>query len=299
MGNDCCYPGNSAPHTSTFGEDAHRSPEDTDTVVNVRGTTHEPSLQTVPELSTLEPSETPRNAGQRKIKFGLTLDNDVDAESSVSATWIMDPSGSMMHQATGVRISPEVGISTPDREYKLSADQIELDEGSKLGAGAGGQVRMGRIKKTGEFVAVKCVKVDDKAKRSMMLSEIKTLIECEKCESLVDWYGGFVSKSGSVVHLVLELMDLGSLRDLLNKLPKGSGESDSATVGMPPRHLACVNVQVFKGLAFLHDRHLLHRDVKPENILHSKNGSVKLTDFGISKSLGCETQAFEIGRAHV
>lgn len=313
MGNDCCGPGGGSTALSRDGSElttpnelSQKPAEDTDSIVQTGATPalstggpgyqpqqkakqellRKPSLRTVPEMSALETSDSLSDAGRPKFNLGLMLDDDIDADSSVSATWIMDPSGSMMHQETGVRISPESGISTPDRAYTLSASEIELEDGATLGAGAGGQVRKGRIKKTGEVVAIKCMKVDDKAKKSMMLSEIKTLIECEKCDSLVNWYGGFVSKSGSIVHVVLEFMDLGSLRDLLNRLPA------SSDVRMPTRHLACTSLQVVSGLAFLHERHLLHRDIKPENILHSRAGVVKLTDFGISKSLGSETEAF-------
>merc|ERR1719408_54357 len=71
-------------------------------------------------------------------------------------------------------------------------------------------------------------------------------------------------------------MDLGSLADLKRKL---GGKP------MPPAHVACIASQMVQGLFHLHTRKLLHRDVKPENVLHNRDGAVKLTDFGISKDL--------------
>merc|ERR1719343_416807 len=71
-------------------------------------------------------------------------------------------------------------------------------------------------------------------------------------------------------------MDRGSLADLRRRL-EGAG--------MPEDHIACVAAQIVRGLQHLQTRKLLHRDVKPENILHNADGQVKLTDFGISKDL--------------
>merc|ERR1712217_428486 len=117
---------------------------------------------------------------------------------------------------------------------------------------------------------------DEKAKREQLLNEIKGLVQAEGCPNLVQWYAGFASKLTNSVHVVLEFMDLGSLEDLKGRL-RGAG--------VPPRELACVTRQIMEGLNFLHTRNLLHRDLKPGNILHNSEGYVKLTDFGISKSV--------------
>jgi len=205
----------------------------------------------------------------------MALDDDIDEEQSITASWNIDMTGSMVHMPTGVRVGASSGISAEGQSYRLTADKIEMVD-ERLGAGACGAVMKGVIKDTGVAVAIKTIKIDDKLKRDQLLSEIKTLMEVERCDFLVNWYGGFVARAGSTVHIVLEMMDRGSLRDLIKKCSPG---------GMDPRFMAAANYQIFKGLEFLHERRLLHRDIKPENILHSMNGKVKLTDFGISKSL--------------
>lgn len=53
--------------------------------------------------------------------------------------------------------------------------------------------------------------------------------------------------------------------------------------GLPWDHTTCVASQVVRGLQHLQSRTMLHRDVKPQNVLHARNGNVKLADFGISK----------------
>jgi serine/threonine protein kinase len=157
-----------------------------------------------------------------------------------------------------------------------------MDRGDTLGAGAGGVVKKGVHKPTGMRVAVKTVKVDDKGKRQRMLSEIQGLIHAEGCPYLVQWYAGFLGKdTGGAVHIVVELMDLGSLADLRAR------SSD----GVPPDRLACIAAQIVRGLRYLQSKHVLHRDVKPENVLHNRAGQVKLTDFGISKDLNSTVAA--------
>lgn len=122
-------------------------------------------------------------------------------------------------------------------------------------------------------VAIKGIRVDAKDKKQQLLNEIKSLVAAKWCPFLVTWYGGFVSKS--IVYIVLELMDLGSLKNLGNRCPEG----------VPTEHMARVCASSLQGLLFLHDKHIAHRDIKPDNILYNSVGEVKLTDFGISRSL--------------
>merc|ERR1711972_1007886 len=99
-----------------------------------------------------------------------------------------------------------------------SPQDIELDRDATLGTGASGVVQAGVHKPTGMRVAVKTVRVDNKEKREQMLAEIRGLIQAEGCPYLVQWYAGFVSRADCKVHVALEFMDRGSLKDLLSKL---------------------------------------------------------------------------------
>ncbi|MEX0660126.1 MAG: serine/threonine-protein kinase, partial [Egibacteraceae bacterium] len=75
--------------------------------------------------------------------------------------------------------------------------------------------------------------------------------------------------------LVMELIDGATLRDLMDE----QGTLDVA-------HAARIGEQVARGLGFAHTQGLVHRDVKPANILLGDDGSVKVTDFGIAKVAG-------------
>jgi serine/threonine protein kinase len=175
-----------------------------------------------------------------------------------------------------MKVSPDTGIEINGHEYRLSPHDIELDRDATLGTGSSGVVQAGVHKPTGMRVAVKTVKVDNKEKREAMLAEVRGLIQAEGCPYLVQWYAGFVSRDTGLIHIVVELMDRGSLADMRRRL-EGHG--------MPEDQLACIAAQIVRGLRHLQSRRLLHRDVKPANILANSYGQVKLTDFGISKDL--------------
>jgi serine/threonine protein kinase len=69
----------------------------------------------------------------------------------------------------------------------------------------------------------------------------------------------------------MELVDGIDLYDLLEKVPR-----------VPASVAACIALQVARALTYLHTMGVLHRDLKPANVLLSKNGIVKLGDFGIA-----------------
>lgn len=73
-------------------------------------------------------------------------------------------------------------------------------------------------------------------------------------------------------YIVLELC-AGTLADVVNETYKGPELSSDMTV---------LN-EIATGLAFIHSKKLVHRDIKPDNILISSNGRIKLSDFGLCK----------------
>lgn len=191
-------------------------------------------------------------------------------------SWSYGFNGTMCHRETGMRVSSDKGIAFEGREYQFSEKDVDIDRDSYLGAGACGTVRRGTIHKTGGAVAVKTLRVDCREERELLLNEVRALVQAEGCPNLAQWHAGFVGARGGQVHLVLELMDLGSLADVRKRLPSSS---------LPPAVLARTALQVARGVAHLHARRLLHRDIKPENILLNTSGEVKVSDFGLTKAL--------------
>ena len=92
--------------------------------------------------------------------------------------------------------------------------------------------------------------------------------ECNN-EHVLKSYGAF-EKEGKV-NIALEFMDVGSLAHILKK----AGALAEQIIGL-------ITVQLLQGLAYLHKKQIVHRDVKPANILLNKSGVLKLADFGVS-----------------
>lgn len=88
---------------------------------------------------------------------------------------------------------------------------------------------------------------------------------------------------------VVKVYDLGELPDgspyiVMDFLEGGTLEDHLVEFGpMPPRQAVRVAVAILRGLQAAHDEGVVHRDIKPQNILFDKNGISKITDFGIAR----------------
>lgn len=86
------------------------------------------------------------------------------------------------------------------------------------------------------------------------------------------------SAEGNPVFLIMELITGGTLRELLAE--RGP---------MPPHAATAVIREVLTGLAVVHRRNMVHRDIKPDNILINGDGSIKVGDFGLVRSTTAHT----------
>lgn len=168
---------------------------------------------------------------------------------------------------------------TPRRAKKVSQstratpDIAELKDyqlGDCLGKGAFGSVFRALNMNTGETVAVKQVKLADLPK-----SELRVItLEIDLLKNLdhpnIVKYRGFVKTSESL-NIILEYCENGSLHSI------------SKNFGKFPEHLVGIYMsQVLHGLLYLHEQGVIHRDIKGANILTTKQGLVKLADFGVA-----------------
>ncbi len=98
--------------------------------------------------------------------------------------------------------------------------------------------------------------------------------------SVYDWG----QDDGRQAYLVMEFVNGPSLRDVLRRRGR-----------LMPADTATVLAPAAAGIAAAHARGLVHRDVKPENILVSSDGAVKVTDFGLARAAAATTQTFAPG----
>ncbi|RAH46811.1 serine/threonine-protein kinase [Aspergillus brunneoviolaceus CBS 621.78] len=160
------------------------------------------------------------------------------------------------------------------RMIKSSAkDVAELKDfqlGDCLGRGAFGSVYRALNWNTGETVAVKQIKLADlpKSELRVIMLEIDLLKNLDH-PNIVK-YQGFV-KSAETLNIILEYCENGSL----HSIAKNFGRFPENLVGL-------YMSQVLHGLLYLHEQGVIHRDIKGANILTTKEGLVKLADFGVA-----------------
>lgn len=143
--------------------------------------------------------------------------------------------------------------------------------GEVLGKGGFGTVLKAVSFETGAFVAIKQIDkdlVDDSQLPSVMKeAEILKRLNHPNIEKI---YGIIETKTS--LYFVLEFVESGSLASLVKKY------------GVFPEPLIAIyTYQTLKGLDYLHDCSVIHRDIKGDNILITKDGKVKLADFGTAK----------------
>ncbi|ESO84233.1 hypothetical protein LOTGIDRAFT_108359 [Lottia gigantea] len=142
-----------------------------------------------------------------------------------------------------------------------------------VGEGSYGMVLKCKHKESGQIVAIKkfLESEDDKMVKKIALREVKMLKQLRH-DHLVNLLEVFRRKKR--LYLVFEFVDH-TVLDELEKCPNGLDENT----------VRKILFQVLKGIEFCHLHSIIHRDIKPENILVSRNGIVKLCDFGFARTL--------------
>ncbi len=160
-----------------------------------------------------------------------------------------------------------------DREL-ISSALPAYDVGDELGQGGMGVVVSGQHRQLGRRVAIKQLPeafATDPGVRRRFTAEAQVLASLDH-PHVVPVYD-FVEREG-VCLLVMELLPGGTLR------------SRVAAGGCTAPYAVAVSLACLSGLSAAHRRGILHRDVKPENMLFAASGVLKVTDFGIAKVIG-------------
>ncbi|XP_074210671.1 mitogen-activated protein kinase kinase kinase kinase 4 isoform X23 [Camelus bactrianus] len=148
-----------------------------------------------------------------------------------------------------------------------------------VGNGTYGQVYKGRHVKTGQLAAIKVMDVTEDEEEEIKL-EINMLKKYSHHRNIATYYGAFIKKSppghDDQLWLVMEFCGAGSITDLV-KNTKGNALKED--------WIAYISREILRGLAHLHIHHVIHRDIKGQNVLLTENAEVKLVDFGVSAQL--------------
>ncbi|KAJ4960788.1 hypothetical protein NE237_020698 [Protea cynaroides] len=190
----------------------------------------------------------------------------VDDEKVDIATTVIDEDVPLEDDVVrSLRTSPI--HSTKDR---TSIDDFEIIK--PISRGAFGRVFLAKKRITGDLFAIKVLKKADMIRKNAVesiLAERDILISVRN-PFVVRFFYSFTSREN--LYLVMEYLNGGDLYSLLRNL--GCLDEDVARIYI---------AEVVLALEYLHSLHVVHRDLKPDNLLIAHDGHIKLTDFGLSK----------------
>jgi len=162
-----------------------------------------------------------------------------------------------------------------DLKKKLGEPKSDDDyeKVAELGSGNGGVVDRVRHKGTQVEMARKMIMMDVKPTiRKQIVTELKILHECNS-PYIVGFFGAY--QCDGEVNIFMEYMDGGSLDLIMKKMGR-----------IHEPYTRKITHAVLRGLAYLREKHqIIHRDVKPSNILVNSQGEIKICDFGVSGQL--------------
>jgi len=145
----------------------------------------------------------------------------------------------------------------------------------KVGEGTYGVVYKARDKKTGELLALKKIRLEaeDEGIPSTAIREISLLKQLQH-PNVVRLFD--VIHTDKKLTLVFEFLDQ-NLKQYMDACGQEGMHLDAAKSFM---------FQLIRAIAYCHDHRVLHRDLKPQNLLINMNGELKLADFGLARSFG-------------
>ncbi|KAF7264078.1 hypothetical protein GWI33_000660 [Rhynchophorus ferrugineus] len=152
----------------------------------------------------------------------------------------------------------------------------------KIGEGTYGVVYKGRNKKTGELVAMKKIRLEneDEGIPSTALREMSLLKELHH-KNIVTLLEVIMDEPR--LYLIFEFLCM-DLKKYLDKIETGKL--------MDPKLVKSYLYQINEAILFCHQRRIIHRDLKPQNLLISKDGLIKVADFGLGRTFGIPVRVY-------
>lgn len=160
----------------------------------------------------------------------------------------------------------------------------EYERLEKIGEGTYGVVYKARNIRTNQIVALKRIRLDSDSEGvpSTAIREISFLKELSEDFNIVKLIDVLHSNGEKKLHLVFEYLD----QDLKKYIDSYVGKP------MPQYIIKSFLYQLISGVAFCHQKRILHRDLKPQNLLINAQGALKLADFGLARSISIPVRTY-------
>ena len=153
----------------------------------------------------------------------------------------------------------------------MLGDRYEILE--KIGTGGMSDVYKSKDHKLNRFIAVKVLK-QEFSENNNFVNKFRTEAQAAAGlmhPNIVNVYD--VGSEGGIYYIVMELVEGITLKKYIEK-----------KVRLAPKEAVSIAIQISNGIEAAHNNHIIHRDIKPQNTIISKEGKVKVTDFGIAKA---------------
>lgn len=162
------------------------------------------------------------------------------------------------------------------RKGMFIGDRYEIID--KVGSGGMSDVYKALDHKLNRYVAVKVLK-DEFSEDKSFVSKFK--VEAQSAAGLahpniVNVYD--VGEENGIYFIVMELVEGITLKKYIEKKGK-----------LPVKEAVSIAIQIAQGIEAAHNNHIIHRDIKPQNVIISREGKVKVTDFGIARAASANT----------
>lgn len=160
-------------------------------------------------------------------------------------------------------------------DWKKVADAGLIEELGRLGEGAGGSVTRCKLRGGPTVFALKAITSNPNPElQKQILRELQFNRSCNS-PHIVKYYGTFLNEELASIFIAMEYCGGGSLEAIYKRVKARGGRIGEKVLGK-------IAEGVLSGLSYLHERRIIHRDIKPQNILLDTQGQVKLCDFGVS-----------------
>ncbi|KAF3910230.1 PAK-2p27 [Orbilia brochopaga] len=178
-----------------------------------------------------------------------------------------------------------------DEGWRFASRDGRIQEMSSLGEGAGGAVTKCKLRGGKTLFALKVIPPPplgllssiiittdpNPAIKRQILRELEFNRGCSS-PYICQYYGAFFDETSATISIAMEFCEGGSLDAIYREIKRLGGRTGEKVLGK-------IAEGVLAGLTYLHSKKIIHRDIKPSNILVSRNGLVKLCDFGVSGEL--------------